>query len=119
MERDRADGRADLAGVVESFDPPSRVCWIAEEALAISLFCALRAESFEHGVLLAVNHSGDSDSTGSLTGQLLGTLWGVSVIPQRWLEQLELREVIDQVAHDLVGVAKGPADSYWNRYPGW
>ena len=46
--------------------------WVAEEALAIALYCALVAASFEHGVLLAVNHSGDSDSTGSLTGQLLG-----------------------------------------------
>jgi ADP-ribosylglycohydrolase len=61
--------------------------WVAEEALAISLFCALRAETFEHGVRLAVNHSGDSDSTGSLTGQLLGTLCGADAIPSRWLDK--------------------------------
>jgi ADP-ribosyl-[dinitrogen reductase] hydrolase len=93
--------------------------WVAEEALAISLFCALRAESFEHGVRLAVNHSGDSDSTGSLTGQLLGTLWGVQSLPPRWLEQLELPEVIEQLARDLVGVTEGNSDSYGDRYPGW
>jgi ADP-ribosylglycohydrolase len=46
--------------------------WVAEEALATALFCALKATNFAEGVLLAVNHSGDSDSTGSLTGNLLG-----------------------------------------------
>jgi ADP-ribosylglycohydrolase len=93
--------------------------WVAEEALAISLFCALRAESFEQGVRLAVNHGGDSDSTGSLTGQLLGTLWGARAIPSRWLEQVELRDLIEPLAQDLVEVAKGRADSHRDRYPGW
>lgn len=92
--------------------------WVAEEALAISLFCALRAESFEHGVRLAVNHGGDSDSTGSLTGQLLGTLWGAGVIPQRWLDELELRDVIETIATDLLTATSGTA-SLEDRYPGW
>lgn len=46
--------------------------WIAEEALAIALYCALSTADFRTGVMLAVNHSGDSDSTGSMVGQLLG-----------------------------------------------
>src|SRR5450830_1570058 len=45
--------------------------WIAEEALAIALYCALSASDFRSGVALAVNHGGDSDSTGSMAGQLL------------------------------------------------
>ena len=69
--------------------------WIAEEALAIGLYCALVADDFEHGVRLAITHSGDSDSTGSITGQILGARYGAGVIPQRWLDRLELREVID------------------------
>jgi ADP-ribosylglycohydrolase len=66
--------------------------WVAEEALAVALFCALRAESFEHGVVLAVNITGDSDSTGSLAGNILGAALGEQSIPRRWLEVLELRE---------------------------
>jgi ADP-ribosylglycohydrolase len=93
--------------------------WVAEEALAISLFCAVRAETFEHGVLLAVNHGGDSDSTGSLTGQLLGARWGVSCIPQRWLEQVELRDIIEELSRDLVAVVGDDAESMSARYPGW
>jgi ADP-ribosyl-[dinitrogen reductase] hydrolase len=48
--------------------------WVAEEALAIALYATLVARDFEHGVRLAVNHSGDSDSTGSLVGNLLGVV---------------------------------------------
>lgn len=75
--------------------------WVAEEALAISLFCALVAEGFESGVVLAVNHSGDSDSTGAIAGGILGAMLGKGSIPSHRLDQLELREVIEQMAMDL------------------
>jgi ADP-ribosylglycohydrolase len=75
--------------------------WIAEEALALSIYCALVARDFRHGVTLAVNHDGDSDSTGAIAGNLLGLMHGVEAIPSAWLEALELREVIAEMAEDL------------------
>jgi ADP-ribosylglycohydrolase len=76
--------------------------WTAAEALAIGVYCALTADgSFEDGVLLAVNHSGDSDSTGSIAGGILGTLLGVNAIDAGWLARLEGYDVIQQVADDL------------------
>ena len=75
--------------------------WVAEEAVAIGLFAALVAKDFEHGVLLAVNHGGDSDSTGSIAGNILGLIHGETGIPACWLERLELRDLIGEVAHDL------------------
>lgn len=75
--------------------------WIAEEAVAIGLFAALVAKDFEHGVLLAVNHGGDSDSTGSIAGNILGLIHGEAAIPARWLERLEQGDLIGEVAHDL------------------
>jgi ADP-ribosylglycohydrolase len=75
--------------------------WIAEEALAIGLYCALVARDFQEGVLLAVNHGGDSDSTGSIAGNLLGLVHGKGGIPDEWLDRLELRDVIARVALDL------------------
>ncbi len=102
--------------------------WIAEEALAISIYCALVARDFRHGVVLSVNHDGDSDSTGSITGNLLGTLMGVKAIPEDWLQPLELREVITQVARDLFEFRDwqiGESSRFeamnrriWARYPG-
>jgi ADP-ribosylglycohydrolase len=77
--------------------------WVGDEALAISIHCALAAEGdFAKGVRLAVNHSGDSDSTGSITGNILGALLGKGKIPQKWLEELELGKVIEKTALDLV-----------------
>lgn len=77
--------------------------WVAEEALAISIYCALAADGdFKKGVRLAVNHSGDSDSTGAMTGNILGALLGKHGIPLRWLQELELRYVIEEIAQDLL-----------------
>jgi ADP-ribosyl-[dinitrogen reductase] hydrolase len=75
--------------------------WVGDEAIAISLYCALTARDFESGVVNAASHSGDSDSTASITGQILGTIYGVKAIPSRWLNQLELRDTIDLLSRDL------------------
>ena len=76
--------------------------WVGHEALAISLYCALAAgNDFTKGVRLAVNHTGDSDSTGSITGNILGALLGVQAIPGNWLDKLELVDVIRQIGNDL------------------
>lgn len=95
--------------------------WIAEEALAISLYCALRAESLEDGVVMAVNITGDSDSTGAITGNLLGALHGVAAIPGQWRDLLELKEVIEAVACDLVQRPNSDRDAdengWFGRYP--
>ncbi len=100
--------------------------FVAEEALAIGLYCALSARDFEDGIILAVNHSGDSDSTGSISGNLLGAASGVEVIPERWLLNLELRTTIEALADDLAAFPEWRLGSesdreerafYTNRYP--
>jgi ADP-ribosylglycohydrolase len=91
--------------------------WVAEEALAIAVYCVLACNSdFRKGVLLAVNHSGDSDSTGAIAGSLLGSMMGVEAIPLEWLEGLEIREAIEQVAVDLSIRYRGDAD-WGSKYP--
>ncbi len=75
--------------------------FVAEEALAMGIYCALGARDFEDGIVLAVNHSGDSDSTGAITGNLLGAAAGIEAIPERWLARLELRSTIEAIAGDL------------------
>ena len=76
--------------------------WVAEETLAISLYCALRHRNdFSAGITAAVNHKGDSDSTGAVTGNILGALLGCSAIEEKWKTDLELRDVILEIADDL------------------
>ena len=76
--------------------------WTAEEALAISLLCALHnQDDFEKGVLLAVNHSGDSDSTGAITGNILGLMLGSESIPNKWKEKLLYHDIVEEIGLDL------------------
>lgn len=94
--------------------------FIAAETVSIAVYCALVARDFEHGLRLAANLSGDSDSTASITGQLLGVIGGEAVLPKRWREALELHEVIEQVGRDLalVRADRFDAEVEWERYPG-
>jgi ADP-ribosylglycohydrolase len=91
--------------------------WVAEEALAIGVYAALVAGTFRDGVLLAVNHGGDSDSTGAIAGNILGAALGRDAIPAKWLARLELKDVIERVAADLV-TRYEDGDAWWKRYPG-
>ena len=76
--------------------------WVAEETLAIAVYCALKhKDSFEDAIVASVNHDGDSDSTGAVTGNILGTALGYDSIPDYYLENLELRDIIEELAEDL------------------
>ena len=77
--------------------------WVAEEALAIAVYCALTGDSFQAAVLAAVNHSGDSDSTGAITGNLLGAARGRATVPAEWIAALAERAVVEQVVEDAKG----------------
>lgn len=76
--------------------------WVAEETLAIALYCVFKyPDDFEKAVIAAVNHSGDSDSTGAVTGNIMGALLGYDAIPEYYKEALELRWLIEEIATDL------------------
>ena len=76
--------------------------WVGEEALAIAVYCALKhSDSFEDAIVAAVNHSGDSDSTGAIAGNIMGAALGLQAIPEKYLDKLELRDVILELADDL------------------
>jgi len=94
--------------------------WVAEEALAIAVLCALAARSPEDAIVAAVNHGGDSDSTGAITGNIVGAFYGPDALPRAWVDAVELRDVILQLAEDLTAVVEGKADAekLWGRYPG-
>ena len=96
---------------------------MADEALAIGLYAVLATHSLAEAVVLAANHGGDSDSTAAIAGSLSGTLFGEQAIPSEWLQRLELRDQIGQVAEDLHRATRGfpewDPEREWDRYPGW
>ena len=60
--------------------------WVADETLAIAIYCALTyAHDFDKALIAAVNHDGDSDSTGAVTGNILGASLGLDGIPAKYL----------------------------------
>lgn len=76
--------------------------WVGEEALAIAVYCALKySDSFEEAVIAAVNHGGDSDSTGAICGNIMGAYLGFNAIPPRFIGKLELLEQLLELADDL------------------
>ena len=76
--------------------------WVGEEALAIAVYCALKYQNnFDKALIAAVNHSGDSDSTGAITGNILGAWLGFEKIQPKWKTDLELYDVILEMADDL------------------
>ena len=76
--------------------------WVGDEALAIAIYCALRYQNdFSAGIIAAVNHKGDSDSTGAITGNILGARLGFDAIDDCWKKELELFDVILEIADDL------------------
>jgi ADP-ribosylglycohydrolase len=93
--------------------------WVGEETLAISVYCVLKyQDDFKKALVTAVNHDGDSDSTGAVTGNILGAYLGLSSIPKIWIDNIELKEVLMQVADDLL-IDYDEDNVNSDRYPGY
>ena len=76
--------------------------WVAEETLAIAVYsCQKHKEDFAAAIVAAVNHSGDSDSTGAVAGNIIGASLGVSAIPEKYTKELELKNLILDMAERL------------------
>ena len=76
--------------------------WIAEEALAISIYCALKySNNFEKAIVASVNHNGDSDSTGAICGNIIGCYLGYKTIPTKYLNDLECSDLLEEISTKL------------------
>ena len=86
--------------------------WVAEEALAIGVYAAMVGEQdLRRGLTIAVNHSGDSDSTGAIAGNILGAIHGEEALTWLALGGVELHREIIRLADDLFDA--------WTDQPGW
>ena len=82
--------------------------WVAEETLAIAVYCALKYENdFDMAIRTAVNHNGDSDSTGAVCGNILGAYIGYNAISQKYKNSLELHNLIIKIADSLYNTRLG------------
>src|SRR5262249_8495918 len=64
--------------------------WVAEEAMATALLCALRhARETVDALARAASTSVDSDSIACSTGAYIGAAYGMSAWPASWVSQIE------------------------------
>lgn len=73
--------------------------WVGEEALSVGLWAALYGQSVMQAIQLGANHSGDSDSTATLAGQLAALRFGLTD------DEISLAHKVD-LAHFCVPLAK-------------
>jgi ADP-ribosylglycohydrolase len=93
--------------------------WVAEETLGIGIYCSLKyKDDFSAGIIVAVNHQGDSDSTGAVTGNILGAVCGYRRMDEKWKTHLELADVILEMADDLCHGCQMDGDSVY-KDPDW
>ena len=57
--------------------------------------------SFEDAIIQAVNYRFDADTTGAVAGQIAGSIYGMNGIPKRWLDTLQWRDKIEDMAVQL------------------
>jgi len=91
--------------------------WVGDEALFIGIYCAVRyAEDFDRAMIASVNHNGDSDSTGAVTGNILGAYVGYEGIAKRWTIILEFHSLILGISDDLCLLPEDRAELWLKRY---
>ncbi|QUH01058.1 type VII secretion system-associated protein [Saccharopolyspora erythraea] len=94
--------------------------WAGHEALAIAVCAALSTDGIAAAVMVAVNHSGDSDSTGAICGNIVGALYGATALPGVWLRDLQHRALVEVLAKDALmefGPTPPASPGWAQRYP--
>jgi ADP-ribosylglycohydrolase len=83
--------------------------WFGDEALVIGVAALLGAEHADPFAALrwAVNHGGDSDTTGCVAGALLGAHYGTAWIPSDLVLCLEDHPLVIEIADALYAAADG------------
>ncbi len=81
------------------------------DALEAALWAFWNTDSFEEGVLKAVNLGDDADTTGAIYGQLAGAYYGHEAIPERWRQRIALASRILELAEALLGFAQANTKS--------
>jgi ADP-ribosylglycohydrolase len=85
-------------------DPDKVFSWIGTSYLVLdtvpcAFYCFTRYfENPESAIIEAVNAGGDTDSIACITGALCGALHGRDSFPERWIKELESKELIEEIA---------------------
>ena len=79
----------------------------AVSTLDAALWAFNTTESFEEGLIVAVNLGGDSDSIGAVFGQIAGAYYGFDSIPERWVKAVKTWETVDALIERFLDAVEG------------
>ena len=88
--------------------------YVSKSAQA-AVWAMSRTTDFRSAVLLAANLGDDADTTAAIAGQLAGAVYGLSGIPDDWLEALAWRQRLEQTAQELFELGQPASDSHVPR----
>ena len=74
----------------------------AVSTLQAALWAFETTETFEDGMIAAVNLGGDADSIGAVYGQIAGAFYGFEAIPKRWLNSVKDYNKINELIENLI-----------------
>ena len=74
--------------------------------LEAAVWCVGTTCSFEEALVKAVNLAHDADTVAAVTGQIAGALYGYDAIPNRWLQVLAKRDLIELRAQQLISASQ-------------
>lgn len=74
----------------------------AVSTLQAALWAFDNSDTFEDGMIAAVNLGGDADSIGAVFGQIAGAFYGFDAIPERWLKKIKNADKVNALIEDLI-----------------
>ena len=80
---------------------------LTRDVVPSALYCfASNVLDFPKTIITAINAGGDTDSIAAIAGAISGAYLGIDAIPKKWLEGLENREEIENIALKLWKIGK-------------
>jgi ADP-ribosyl-[dinitrogen reductase] hydrolase len=76
--------------------------------LEAALWAFYKTDTFRDGALMVVNLGDDADTTGAVYGQIAGAYYGITEIPQPWLDKIAMGECIHWQANKLYRLSMEP-----------
>ncbi len=90
-----------LGSFLEREPPAVRATGYVIDSLEAALWAFSHSDSFEQGMLMAVNLGEDADTVGAVYGQLAGAYYGLEGIPRGWRRDLYGYQTLVALAEQL------------------
>lgn len=107
VENVPAELRTALEPIVDGSEPTLETSGYVVHTLTTALYDALNADDIEEAIVTTVNRGGDTDTIGAVVGAVAGARFGASDLPDRWLDVLDHRSELEQLADELAAVQEG------------